>query len=223
MTLEERFAERYPKMKSGDIAKRIVEYDLWRRELCYRIHNMTPRLRHSEKFLDVERLAPMLCKHTYGTICEYGWAFKELEGFDAVASVAEEFGLKVNLDEPSDSDDYILPTMFSGDLWDVFYFAKIKKYSELVGKTLNTSRLCYQLSVAQRDALKARNIKAKLGRFQIAFEPVEADYCEQYARDGYICIKHYVRSTAEAIEEQVQSRYPSAHLQFDRDFGVVIR
>lgn len=223
MTVEERIRAKYPRFKDVDVKKRVDKYDLYRRELFWHVAEMIPRLCHSPKYLDCERVAPALLKHTYGDICEYGWALKHLDGFDTVVSVAEEFGLTVNYEAPADVEDYISPVIFYGYTWELLSWNKIFKYSELAGKTLHMGRSSHQVSIAQRDALRARGIKARSGRFELHFDAIEDDYIKQYEEKGCIVFPQYVRGTAEAIERIIQTRYPKAHLQFDRDLGVVIR
>lgn len=223
MTVEERIKAKYPRFKQADIEKRLGEYSLWRRTLTERIGGITPRLCHSPKYLDCGKIASALLKHTYGDICEYGWALKHLDGFDTVVAVAEEFGLKVNLETPADADNFISPVIFYGYTWELLRRNGIARYSELLGKTLHMGRSSHQVSISQRDALKARGIKARSGRFELHFEEATDDYVRQYEEKGYIAFPQYIRSTAEAIESIIQFHYPTAHLQFDIDLGVVIR
>lgn len=223
MTIEERVKQRYPNMTQYNVTKRVDEYDLWERELSARVKNMNPRMCHSPVYLGIERIAPVMANHTYGDICEYAWAFKGLDGFDAVVAVAEGHGLTANTEAPADADSYISPIIFGGHIWELFKMRGVKRYSDLTNRVLEMYRASLQITKQQREALKVRGIQVRCVRFELHFSEVKDDYVQQYEEHGFIAFPKYVRSTAEAVEEIVQFHYPNAHLQFDRDLGIVLR
>ena len=223
MTLDEKIAKRYNGMRQSDIDKRKADYELNKRNLSFDIANMHPRVAHSPAYLEVERLAAPLMKHTYGDIAKLGWAFEHVEGFSAVKTVAEEYGLRVDMHVPDGADKRISPIIFYGDIWGVFKQYNVIRYTQLLRKHFKTSKRELHLSDAQLEAIKARGIYVKYSPFELYFEPYTPDYIEQYETKGYVIVRNYIRSTAEAIEKLVQQKYPGASLQFDRELGVVIR
>ena len=223
MTLDERIAKRYNGMRQSDIDKRKAEYELNKRNLSTDIANMHPRVSQSPEYLEVERLATPLMKHTYGDIAHLGWAFEHVEGFAAVKAVAEEYGLRVDMHIPDGADKRISPLIFYGYIWDIFKHYEVIRYTQLLRKHFKMSRREFKFSDAQLEALKARGIYVKCKPFELYFEPYTPDFIEQYEARGYVIVRNYVRSTAEAMEKFVKQKYPGASLQFDREHGVVIR
>lgn len=224
MTIEERIMARYPSFKASDVRKRKLEYEGAERDLSVHIGDMQPRLFQSPEYLKVDRLATPLQRHTYLDICRYGWAMKALDGFDAVVKVAMQYGLHPNMDEPANADDYVSPIIFYGYLWNALMSDNVYLYSQLPDLRLSISRRSFQISDAQYDALKARNMMAHCSKFEIFFEHFENNsFVEQYKEQGFVVLQNYVRSTAEVVEKAIKAVNPDACLQFDREYGVIIQ
>lgn len=224
MTLEERIIQRYPNFSRSDINKRLSEYESSLRAMNTHIEEMFPRVHQSPEYLSVERIATPLQKHTYGDICLYAWALKDLEGFEQVINVAESFGLTPNWSVPENADDYLSPLVFYGYLWGSLKSEGITLYSQLYNTHVKINRRSYQVSDSQFSALKARGIVPHCSKYDIFFEATETNsFVDQYKSKGFVVIQSYIKSTAETIERAIQVVNPDASLQFDREYGVVIR
>lgn len=224
MTLEERIVQRYPNFSKSEVNKRLTEYESGMRAMNTHIADMFPRMHQSPLYLEIERIATPLQKHTYGDICLYAWALKDLEGFEQVIDVAEAFGLYPEMTEPTNVEDYLSPVVFYGYLWGSLKENGVTLYSQLYNKHIKISRRSYQISDSQFNALKARGITPHCSKYDIFFEATETNsFVDQYKAKGFVIIPSYVKSTAEVIEQEIQAVNPDACLQFDREYGIIIR
>lgn len=224
MTLADRIKERYPNYGPKEIRRLKLEYEQAEIALSGHIEDMHPKLTQSPEYLSVERLATPLQKHLYSDICAYAWALKGLEGFREVRAVAEKYGLHVNIRPPYGADEYISPLIFYGYLWGSFRKSNIVRWYQLENLRLDISRKSFELNDRQYEALKARGIRVQYDVHSIFFEKVQENaFLQQYAEHGYVVLSDYIRSSAEVIEDEIRKVYPGAKLQFDRNYGVVIR
>lgn len=221
--IERRIKLRYPNFRDCEVRKRMNEYAQADTALKEHIATLQPRMHHSPEFLNVDRLATPLQKHTYQDIANYAWALKDLDGFAEVRKVCEQYGLVMDMFAPVDYEEYISPVIFYGYLWWCFRQKDIDRYSSLKDLHMKITRRSYQISDDQYMALKARGIIPHVSQFEVYFEAREVnDFVEQYRQKGYVAIPTYVRSTAEVIEREIQKINPDACLGFDRRVGVVI-
>lgn len=222
--IEDSILARYPNFKPWEVAKRKQEYAESLQAMNTHIADMFPRVHQSPVYLSVERISTPLQKHTYGDICSYAWALKDLDSFEQVIDVAKSFGLKPNFNAPENADDFLSPVIFYGYLWGSLKENGITLYSQLYNRHIDITRRSYQMSDSQFNALKARGITPHCSQYDIFFEADETNgFVDQYKEKGFVVIRSYLKSTAETIERAIQEVNPDASLQFDRDYGVVIR
>lgn len=224
MTLEEQVKARYPRLGAAGVQGKLRMYaQIDNYPIEYRM-KYRPRFEQAPEYLKATGISRVLRDLTYLDIATYAWDLHDQEGIEQVLQVAQRWGIPLSMVRPPYHQDIISPAVFHGVMWDAFKDAGITKYSELVNRQIDLFVRYYTVNKLCREVLKSKGLAVTVRSYTFIFTPCEEhDYLADYERQGFVAFSNYKRRVAEEVERTVQTKYPNAKLQFDRECGVVLR